>query len=736
MSESCTSPRGQSAGWGARKAGAGFSIAPRGWLLALLAVASCGRIENETPGPAMDSGTAAVGPSANGGAAEGGAEAGSIGPAMDSGMAALGPSANGGAAEGGAEAGSTGPVDPAISRQWSWQKCGAIPPTPLADQALFLPTGELVISYEDGSVLVHPAGGGPPERQLVAPNPQLGGVFGLSLDGAMLARSSGSSVVVLSTADGSQSHGVAEPPECANGALQFSAEGDYVFETGGQTTCIWRMADDSLIAEMPGSLSTAAIRAGQLYALDDGTPSNGVGLALLAYSLPTSPCAAPCAAPVQTSRIPLQCPIPGTECTRDGAVQISPRADSVAGVTSTLFPAAPVIAQALWNLDGSLAYSSTNPPSGDTSIVYSTPADRLLLLDRVVNVNTATAELQLSAQAVMDAQNGTVALDNSGQVLAAVVLRSGPAGQVALYDLPTGQAVQVVGAMPSASSAPQPTDIAVSEDGTRAAFANDWSPLWHIDPEFAKSNILSIGDWTSIDVRFSADGSEELLSGESFVLNRADTGDGVQWGPPPPPDVPADCFVSGARLSPQDDRVLSGAYDPTASVSTVQVLDIKNDQLITQLPTSFCNARAAYSQDGTLVATSDPRLFRASDWSTVWTATDVLSRVSGEYDDDVQFRPNANELLVSHCADSGNQLHALYSLADGSMLRPLPELQSIRAKFSPEGNWVVSGATLLHLPDGEQRILDAQSVLAAFAPNGDVIALLADGTLARYCRMN
>jgi len=92
--------------------------------------------------------------------------------------------------------------------------------------------------------------------------------------------------------------------------------------------------------------------------------------------------------------------------------------------------------------------------------------------------------------------------------------------------------------------------------------------------------------------------------------------------------------------------------------------------------------------------------------------------------------------LVSHCADSGNQLHALYSLADGSLLRRLPELQNIRAKFSPEGNWVVSGATLLHLPDGEQRTFDAQSVLATFAPNGDIIALLADSSLARYCRTN
>jgi len=69
-------------------------------------------------------------------------------------------------------------------------------------------------------------------------------------------------------------------------------------------------------------------------------------------------------------------------------------------------------------------------------------------------------------------------------------------------------------------------------------------------------------------------------------------------------------------------------------------------------------------------------------------------------------------------------------------VRALPELQSVRAKMSPEGNWVVSGSTLLHLPDGEVRTFDPDSVLATFAPNGDIIALLADHTLARYCRTN
>jgi len=53
--------------------------------------------------------------------------------------------------------------------------------------------------------------------------------------------------------------------------------------------------------------------------------------------------------------------------------------------------------------------------------------------------------------------------------------------------------------------------------------------------------------------------------------------------------------------------------------------------------------------------------------------------------------------------------------------------------FSPDGSWVVSGTTLLHLADNEQRVFDSLSVLATFAPNGDIIAVLTDNSLARYC---
>ncbi len=175
------------------------------------------------------------------------------------------------------------------------------------------------------------------------------------------------------------------------------------------------------------------------------------------------------------------------------------------------------------------------------------------------------------------------------------------------------------------------------------------------------------------------------------------------------------------------------------------VLDVKSGTMAGRfLPTLGCNARAVFSPDGTLVATSDPRLYRTSDWSAVWSASDASAdpfapvaptEFTNEFYDDIQFRPNAQELLVSRSGDEGSE-HALYSLADGTLIRHLPELQSMRAKISPEGNWVVSGTTILHLPDGEQRVFDAQSVLATFAPNGDIVALLADNSLARYCRTN
>jgi hypothetical protein len=276
--------------------------------------------------------------------------------------------------------------------------------------------------------------------------------------------------------------------------------------------------------------------------------------------------------------------------------------------------------------------------------------------------------------------------------------------------------------------------MAASADGTHLLVG---TTLWRIDPDFVQSNIVSIqASQILLDAAFSPDGTEYVLSGDSFPgIESTDTGAFLEHADPPPPNVPPGfgpepCFATGVRLSPRNDWFLVGAYD-----NAVNVVNIDDNTEVARLPAAGCDARAVFSADETLVVTTDPALYRVSDWSTVWNSASVDDAGSvGGLLNDVQIRPNANEVLVSHCGITDGCLHALYSLTDGSLTRSLPELTSNRAKFSPEGNWVVSGTTLLHLPDGQQRILDPAAVLATFVPDGDIIALLADNTLARYCR--
>jgi hypothetical protein len=654
------------------------------------------------------------------------------------------------ASDGGTESGgsdgatSPGAVDPSVSAQWSWYACGSIAPTPLATQAQFLPSGELVVSYVDGSISVQSPSTWRPVRQLAAANvtASTSTGFGVSLDGTLLATASAQQpqVLLLSTADGSNVLDLVQPPECASGALQFSAEGDYVFETGGNSTCIWRTADGSLVAEMPGALSSAAIRMGQLVAVDNGDLNEVESQpALLTYTLPATACGSPCSPPVPGPSVLLD--VPSGWGIRPFMLRVSPRGDSVAGEALSNGSEG----SALWSSDGSLAYSSFSQPAQVSTVaVYSPAGDRVLLTDRVVDVASTAVESVLTLQAMNDYY---VAIDSTGQRAAtfapidpAALFSS--AGPVALFDLASGVPLDVVGAIPIQAPPGQwsPADMAASADGTRLLVG---TMLWRIDPDFAQSNIVSSRQsQIIIDDAFSPDGTEYVVSGDLFPgIESTSTGAFLEQPGPPIPGAapiggPEPCFATGVRLSTRNDQFLVGAYDNFYPTNySVNVFNIDDNTEVASLPMARCDARAVFNADETLVVTTDPALYRVSDWSTVWNSAGVDDAGSGGgIWDDVQIRPNANEVLVSHCGVNNGCLHSLYSLTDGSVIRSLTELTNNRAKFSPEGNWVVSGATLLHLPDGQQRILDPGTTLATFVPNGDVIALLADNTLARYCR--
>ena len=647
-----------------------------------------------------------------------------------------GPSADGaGDGEGGGgDAGDQGPtappntVDPSISGHWSWQKCGSIAPTPLPIQAQFLPTGELVVSNEDGSIVVHAVRSRQPVRQL-APANGVPATFGVSLDGTLLATADAQAqeVALLSTVDGSVVLRLAQPPECSSGAPpQFSAEGDSLFVTGGASTCIWRTADGSRIADMPGSFFSAAIRGGQLLAVEGGsslTPTSQP--ALLTYTVPAGPCAAGCAPLVQGPNIPLQIPAGGM--VRPFDLRISPRGDIVAGQVFS----GSCCGSAVWRADGSLAYSSSSLENGilpETGFppVYSPAGERVLLTDRIVNMASFAVESALTQQAVYDSYS---TIDSSGLLAAS----TNPRDSVALFDLPTGKPVEVVGALPppNSNSSSQPTDMAASSDGVHLLVRRT---LWRIDPDFAQSNIVSIyGGFIIVDDAFSPDGTQWVASGDGYEIFTGDAAAPLPALPRSPGvlPMPGDCFVTPARLAPHNDRFLLGNY----SGRFVSVLNTGDNTEVARLPATAC-ARAVFNADETLVVTSDPALYRVSDWSQVWIGAGADAGRPDAIYDDVQIRPNADEALVSHCGSEPNAtcVHAMVSLTDGSVLRSLPALTSNRAKFSPEGNWIVSGSGLFHLPDGQQRVLDPQATLATFMPNGDVIAVLADNSLARYCR--
>jgi len=101
----------------------------------------------------------------------------------------------------------------------------------------------------------------------------------------------------------------------------------------------------------------------------------------------------------------------------------------------------------------------------------------------------------------------------------------------------------------------------------------------------------------------------------------------------------------------------------------------------------------------------------------------------------VTFSPDETRLLVSRCDDTMCDAR-LYDVADVTPPVKLPALTAPHPSFSPDGNWIIAGGTLLHLPSGRVQALapSVNTSVAVFAPNGDIIVLMPGGTLTRYCR--
>ena len=267
-------------------------------------------------------------------------------------------------------------------------------------------------------------------------------------------------------------------------------------------------------------------------------------------------------------------------------------------------------------------------------------------------------------------------------------------------------------------------------------------------PRFADSRVV----WgaaleINLEVDVSADGKTVAVAGDGRALYAGVDGRLV-WPtplPPPPADITIPiCLPVRLRFSPKMTWLAGNDYTRVLDVFDVRDLSRGTPPVpLVRLPAG-CDA-VAFSRDDRLMATSGAALYRtapnADGWRKLWSAVVPAPPNDGLFVDglanDVSFSPDERQLLVSRCTGRAAAcIVSLLSVETGAFLRGLPELQSPHPSFSPEGSWIVSGGTLLHLPSGDVRKLDPDraTTTALFTPDGDIIAGSADDVLTRYCR--
>jgi hypothetical protein len=202
-------------------------------LLAVVLLAACGRVREQPPVPADETGGAGMGGAGAGGTGVGGSPSGGVGPG-DAGTSGATSSAGAG--------GSMSSVAPETSKRWSWQECGRIRPD--ASNELRhdgnTPISSLAIS-QDGSTLLSDAFGRVIGWRVAEPFDASEPLFRIGVEGGSMVAltpdgrfgtASGDVRVVFETAtgdklfqQGSETIMAPTPVSCFDSEFNFSPDG-------------------------------------------------------------------------------------------------------------------------------------------------------------------------------------------------------------------------------------------------------------------------------------------------------------------------------------------------------------------------------------------------------------------------------------------------------------------------------------------------------------------------------
>jgi WD40 repeat protein len=580
-------------------------------------------------------------------------------------------------------------------------------------------SGRLAALYSDGSVRVYtedraqaPTVLGPSARPVVSGN------LGMAISSERLALS-GPTGIRLHRLDGTQDLLLTVNSGCSGNQLRFSAEGGELIAWGSSALCVWRTADGALLQTLPGEFHSAGIAAGRLVTTEPGSlrvKSRALGEATF----------------LERELAPV-----GSELETPVSVTVSPRLDSFAAFSRS----EEHFWGNLWSATGDLQRSiSVDPNQALNSTLSYSPSGRWLLLgDQLIDIDSD--EIRTTALASTYRYRPLWRVDDSGQRLGGLFTVNVELAAVELSRIFMPANRRIFGSLPKRDEAARgaSNSLAISPDGTRLVTSGSsdgagQSLLWDVSANFEQTTILGhLPVELPLEVDFSPDGKKVAVTGDGWGLFSAEAEGPPLVSTPPPPSVSLDdCWFNFARFSSHGNWLVRGSYGGAFNVFDADLASTR-----ASLPTSRCNGRASFNSTDTLLATSGPELYRTSDWSRVWPQ-DVIPRPSdtlgSSFFDDVRFTPDDKSLLLTSCTRYDEQCtHALYDL-NGTLIRKLPELTGVRAVFSREGHWIVSGNALLHVPTNELRSFEQKARLSTFAPNGDIVSVLSDNTLARYCR--
>jgi hypothetical protein len=295
--------------------------------------------------------------------------------------------------------------------------------------------------------------------------------------------------------------------------------------------------------------------------------------------------------------------------------------------------------------------------------------------------------------------------------------------QVADWDIERQEVRQLYG-----SHTDTITDLDVSPDGRHFATHGDWAVTWQVASDFSRSRPLFHGAGADVSWFSAIDpsGATMLVSGDNIAVSTRQVS----------MDYPGlgafDCLVSGDWAFSATAPWVAGSHYS----NDVHVYDTRTFELAATLPAWTCGRGVAFSPDGSKLVTAGLELFETERWTRLWDVPSNPTNTGFEAHAAVAFSPDAQELAVTTSCNSFNAGCDVtrFRTDDGSTIAGVPELDGWLVRYSPEGHWLVSKGQLFHIPTGVTQTYAEGIDVAAFTPEGDLIAGARDGWLARYCR--